>query len=124
MPDAQGKIRYAVVAGGWISQGAFMPGVDQTRNSVMTALVTGDPIKADQLAALYDLKSYSYEQFPELLASGEIDAIYLATPNFRHREFASRPWKPVSMSCWRSPWRPARKIAWQSMPPPNEATPS
>ncbi len=88
MPDAQGKIRYAVVAGGWISQGAFMPGVDQTSNSVMTALVTGDPIKADELAAMYDLKSYSYEQFPELLASGEIDAIYLATPNFRHREFA------------------------------------
>ena len=88
MPDAQGKIRYAVVAGGWISQGAFMPGVDQTSNSVMTALVTGDPIKADKLAELYDLKSYSYEQFPQLLASGEIDAIYLATPNFRHREFA------------------------------------
>ncbi|UCJ14869.1 Gfo/Idh/MocA family oxidoreductase [Pseudomonas sp. MM211] len=88
MPDAQGKVRYAVVAGGWISQGAFMPGVGQTDNSVITALVTGDPIKADELAALYDIKSYSYEEFPTLLASGEIDAIYLATPNFRHREFA------------------------------------
>lgn len=88
MPDAQGKIRYAVVGGGWISQGAFMPGVGQTDNSVITALVTGDPIKADKLAALYDIKSYRYEDFPTLLASGEIDAIYLATPNFRHREFA------------------------------------
>lgn len=88
MPDAHGKVRYAVVAGGWISQGAFMPGVGQTDNSVITALVTGDPIKADKLAALYDIKSYSYEEFPTLLASGEIDAIYLATPNFRHREFA------------------------------------
>ncbi|WP_407309925.1 Gfo/Idh/MocA family protein [Pseudomonas sp. nanlin1] len=88
MPDAQGKVRYAVVAGGWISQGAFMPGVDQTDNSVMTALVTGDPVKADKLAELYDLKSYHYDEFPKLLASGEIDAIYLATPNFRHREFA------------------------------------
>jgi predicted dehydrogenase len=88
MPDAQGKIRYAVVAGGWISQGAFMPGVDQTDNSVMTALVTGDPIKADKLAELYDLKSYHYDEFDTLLKSGEIDAIYLATPNFRHREFA------------------------------------
>jgi predicted dehydrogenase len=88
MPDVNGKIRYAVVGAGWISQGAFMPGVAQTRNSVMTALVTGDPIKADQLASKYGLKSYSYEQFPELLQSGEIDAVYLATPNFRHREFA------------------------------------
>jgi predicted dehydrogenase len=88
MPDAQGKIRYAVVGGGWIPQGAFMPGVGQTSNSVMTALVTGDPIKADQLAANYGLKSYRYEDFQRLLDSGEIDAVYLATPNFRHREFA------------------------------------
>jgi predicted dehydrogenase len=88
MPDAQGKVRYAVVAAGWISQGAFMPGVRQTDNSVMTALVTGDPLKADRLASNYGLKSYSYEQFPQLLESGEIDAVYLATPNFRHREFA------------------------------------
>lgn len=88
MPDSNGKVRYAVVAGGWISQGAFMPGLEQTDNSVMTALVTGDPVKADELAALYDLKSYHYDEFQTLLTSGEIDAIYLATPNFRHREFA------------------------------------
>ena len=88
MPDAQGRVRYAVVAGGWISQGAFMPGVGQTQNSVMTALVTGDPVKAKDLAALYGLKSFHYDEFPALLKSGEIDAIYLATPNFRHREFA------------------------------------
>jgi len=88
MPDAHGKVRYAVVAGGWISQGAFMPGVDQTDNSVMTALVTGDPIKADRLAELYDLKSYAYEEYAQMLASGEVDAVYIATPNFRHREFA------------------------------------
>jgi predicted dehydrogenase len=88
MPDTEGKIRYAVVAGGWISQGAFMPGVGQTGNSVMTALVTDDPVKATQLAVRYGLKSYRYEQFPALLASGEIDAVYIATPNFRHLEFA------------------------------------
>ncbi|WP_249675041.1 Gfo/Idh/MocA family protein [Pseudomonas abieticivorans] len=88
MPDAQGKIRYAVVAGGWISQGAFMPGVGQTDNSVMTALVTGDPIKAQDLADLYNLEPYRYEQFAQLLASGTIDAVYIATPNFRHLEFA------------------------------------
>lgn len=87
MPDSNGKIRYGVVAGGWISQGAFMPGVGQTDNSVMTALVTGDPVKADQLAKQYGLKSYSYEQFPDLLKSGEVDAVYVATPNFYHREF-------------------------------------
>ena len=87
MPDLNGKIRYAVVGGGSISQGAFMPGVGQTENSVMTALVTGDPVKADKLAKRYGLKSYSYTQYSQLLASGEIDAVYVATPNFLHREF-------------------------------------
>lgn len=87
MPDSHGKIRYGVVAGGSISQGAFMPGVGQTDNSVMTALVTGDPVKADRLAKQYSLKSYSYDEYPALLASGEVDAVYVATPNFRHREF-------------------------------------
>jgi hypothetical protein len=27
------KIRYGVIAGGWISQSSFMPGVGQTSNS-------------------------------------------------------------------------------------------
>jgi len=87
MPSQDGKIRYGVVAGGSISQGAFMPGIGQTDNSVMTALVTGDPEKGRKLADLYRLTSWSYEEFPALLASGEIDAVYVATPNFRHREF-------------------------------------
>ncbi|WP_426290989.1 Gfo/Idh/MocA family protein [Sphingomonas sp. TWP1-3-1] len=82
------KVRYAVVGGGQISQQAFMPGIARTNNSEMTALVTGDPVKADKLAKLYKLKAYSYEQYGELLASGEIDAVYIATPNFLHMQYA------------------------------------
>ncbi|MGE8061201.1 Gfo/Idh/MocA family protein [Pseudomonas sp. NPDC089547] len=87
MPNSAGKIRYGVVAGGSISQGAFMPGIGQTDNSVMTALVTGDPQKATALADRYGLKAYAYEDYAKLLGSGEVDAVYVATPNFRHREF-------------------------------------
>lgn len=82
------KVRYAVVGGGWISQAAFMPGVGQTTNSEMTALVTGDPVKAEKLAALYGLKSYHYDDYAKLLSSDEIDAIYLALPNDQHEKFA------------------------------------
>ncbi|MEF2552455.1 Gfo/Idh/MocA family oxidoreductase [Aurantimonas sp. A2-1-M11] len=88
MPNSNGQIRYAVVGGGWISQGAFMPGVGQTSNSVMTAIVTGDPEKARGLGELYGIKGYDYDEYDALLTSGEIDAVYVATPNFRHREFA------------------------------------
>ncbi|RZM33765.1 MAG: Gfo/Idh/MocA family oxidoreductase [Sphingomonas sp.] len=82
------KVRYAVVGGGQISQQAFMPGIGRTDNSELTALVTGDPVKADKLAKLYGIKAWSYEQYGALLASGEIDAVYVATPNFLHLQYA------------------------------------
>jgi predicted dehydrogenase len=83
------KIRYAIVGVGDISQEAMMPGVDHTGNSVMAALVTSDPTKATQLSDKYDVaRTYNYDQFPELIRSGEIDAVYIATPNWRHAEFA------------------------------------
>ncbi len=83
------KVRYAIVGLGDISQEAMMPGVKHTGNSAMTALVTGDAEKASALAEKYDIaKTYTYEQFPELLRSGEIDAIYLGLPNWQHAQYA------------------------------------
>jgi glucose-fructose oxidoreductase len=82
------KVRYAVVAGGQISQQAFMPGIARTDNSTLAALVTRDPLKADKLAKQYDIKAWSYEQYDELLKSGEIDAVYVAMPNFLHMQYA------------------------------------
>ncbi|MBO0902288.1 Gfo/Idh/MocA family protein [Jiella sonneratiae] len=88
MPSLEGKIRYAVVGGGWISQAAFMPGVGQTANSLMTAIVTGDRDKGAALARQYGLDVYGYDEYDKMLESGTVDAVYVATPNFRHREFA------------------------------------
>ncbi len=83
------KVRYAIVGLGDISQEAMMPGVDHTDNSKITALVTSDAEKASALAEKYKVAStYTYEQFPQMLGSGEVDAIYLALPNWRHAEFA------------------------------------
>ncbi len=82
------KIRYAIVGLGDIAQEDMMPGVDHTCNSEITALVTSDPVKANELAKKYGVETaFSYEQFEEALTSGSFDAIYLATPNWRHAEF-------------------------------------
>jgi predicted dehydrogenase len=82
------KVRYAFVALGDITQEAMLPGVKHTGNSEVVAFVTGDPEKARGVGEQYGVtESYGYEQFGELLASGKIDAIYLATPNWRHAEF-------------------------------------
>ncbi len=82
------KVRYAVVGGGQISQQAFMPGIAATSNSELSAIVTGDPGKAEALGRRYGIKAYGYDELPALIASGEADAYYVATPNERHRDDA------------------------------------
>ncbi|WP_233581169.1 Gfo/Idh/MocA family protein [Acidipila sp. EB88] len=54
----------------------------------MTALVTGDPTKAAALADKYKIEhTYNYEQYGQLLRSGEIDAVYIGLPNWQHAEY-------------------------------------
>ena len=85
------KVRYAVVGAGWISQEAFMPSVDQTGNSEMTAIVTGNIEKSRKLADFYDIKHvYTYERYDEMLKAGVADAVYVALPNSMHAEYAIR----------------------------------
>ena len=83
------KVRYAVVGVGWISQAALLPGVEHTNNSEVVALVTGHEEKAAKVGEKYGIeKVLAYEELDTLLKSGDIDAVYLATPNFDHVEYA------------------------------------
>ena len=89
-----GKIRYAVVGVGWIAQAVFLPGVEHTGNSEVVALVTGHEEKAAKVGEKYGIeKVYSYDELDQLLASGDIDAVYLATPNFDHVDYAVKTLK-------------------------------
>jgi predicted dehydrogenase len=80
------RVRYAVVGLGYISQIAVLPAFAHAReNSELVALVSGDATKLEKLAKKYRVtKTYSYEQYAECLASGEIDAVYIALPNNMH----------------------------------------
>lgn len=82
-------IRYAVVGAGWISQAAFIPAICLTKNSEVTAIVTGNMERTRELAKKNGIAHvYAYEDFDELLASDLIDAVYIAVPNPRHAELA------------------------------------
>jgi predicted dehydrogenase len=83
------RVRYAIVGLGYISQVAVLPAFQHAReNSELVALVSGDATKRAQLAKKYHVtKTYSYEQFPECLESGLIDAVYIALPNNMHRVY-------------------------------------
>ncbi len=84
-------INYAVVGAGWISQEAFLPGVAQSGNSRVAAIVTGNRAKAARLADFYGIGAIvGYDGYDALLASPEIDAVYIALPNHMHADYAIR----------------------------------
>lgn len=84
-------IRYAVVGAGWISQEAFFPGVPQSGNSTISAIVSGDRDKARKLAEFHSIPTVvSYEAYDELLAGDTVDAVYIALPNSMHADFTIR----------------------------------
>ena len=84
------KIRYGIVGLGYISQIAVLPAFRNVHsNSTVTALVSGDETKLKSLSKKYAVKrTYTYEQYGDCLASGEIDAVYIGLPNHMHRAYA------------------------------------
>ena len=84
---ASKKIRYAVVGAGWFGQAAVLPAFANAKeNSELAAIVSGDAQKRATLSADYSVPAYSYEQFDDLLASGSVDAVYIASPNSLHKD--------------------------------------
>ena len=84
-------VRYAVVGQGYIAQAAVLPAFAHARrNSRLAALVSGDAVKRRALSRRYRVPAYDYDEYDSLLASGVIDAVYLALPNDLHREYAVR----------------------------------
>lgn len=84
-------IKYAVVGAGWISQQAFLPGVGQSGNSRVTAIVTGDRDKAARLANFHGIgQVVGYDGYDDLLRGADVDAVYIALPNHLHADYAIR----------------------------------
>src|SRR4051794_33032066 len=85
-------IRYAVVGCGHIAQVAVLPAFGNARrNSKLVAIVSGDPVKREELRKKYDVpKALDYDGYEQLLKSGDIDAVYIALPNNMHAEYTER----------------------------------
>jgi predicted dehydrogenase len=87
---ARKPIRYAVVGLGHIAQRAVLPAFRHARrNSRLTALVSSDREKLRTLGRTYgvDVRG-GYNELERCLA--DCDAVYIATPNTEHAEYAIR----------------------------------
>lgn len=86
------RVRYAVIGQGYISQIAVLPAFAHAdKNSELVALISDDPDKLKKLSKTYQVPlTGSYQDFDTLMASGEIDAVYIALPNHLHCEYTLR----------------------------------
>jgi glucose-fructose oxidoreductase len=86
------RIRYAVVGEGYIAQAAILPSFrNASKNSQLTALVSGNGVKLSHLGKTYGVPNlYTYDRYDELLAAGVADAVFIALPNDMHREYTVR----------------------------------
>jgi predicted dehydrogenase len=83
------KIRYAVIGAGNIAQVAVLPAFKHAQsNSELVAIISGDPEKRLELSKTYDLDLFGdYEDLEDIVKQGEIDALYVATPNALHKQY-------------------------------------
>src|SRR5512139_91647 len=81
------SLRMAVIGQGHFAQHAVLPAIDQLENVELAALVSGSDHKLTELGAMYGVKTLAhYDELDALLASGKIDAVYIAVPNDLHAE--------------------------------------
>ena len=85
------KIRYAIVGLGSFAQADALPAFAHTKNAEIVALVSNDPTKREQLSRKYNVQlTYSYDEYDNLLMSGNIDAVYISLPNHLHCDYTVR----------------------------------
>ena len=85
------KLRWAIVGLGSFGVNQVIPGFADARQSRMTAFVSGNPQKAQDLGALYGVsRFYNYENFDDIASDPEIDCVYIVLPVGLHAEFTIR----------------------------------
>jgi len=83
------RIRYAVVGLGHIAQVAVLPAFAHAeRNCELTALVSDDARKRNELGRKYRVDTFTYDDYEQCLK--HVDAVYIALPNSMHAEYTIR----------------------------------
>jgi glucose-fructose oxidoreductase len=81
------RLRIAVVGQGHFAQVAVLPAIAQLEDVELAALVSGSRHKLEELGDEYNVHTLvDYDDLDDLLASGTIDAVYVAVPNDLHAE--------------------------------------
>lgn len=86
MPNKK-KIRVAVVGGGNVAQLAHLPAYKSHPDVEVAAIVEDSPVKLRRLLQQYGVER-GYEDFTDMLAKEQVDAVDVCTPNYLHAPMA------------------------------------
>lgn len=89
----QDRVGFALVGLGKLTLGELLPAFASCRYSRPTALVSGDPAKAQRVAAQYGIDAkhlYDYQSFDRLGDDPSVQVVYVVLPNSMHAEFTVR----------------------------------
>ena len=79
-------LRWGIIGGAGIAQGAVMPAIQQSQYGVLAAIASRNIDKSKQLADQFQIER-AYDSYEALLADETIDAVYIPLPNHLHREW-------------------------------------
>ncbi|WP_135826385.1 D-xylose 1-dehydrogenase Gfo6 [Halorussus ruber] len=83
-------LRFAMIGLGWWTREEAIPATEQSDWCETTVVVSGHHDKAEDVAEIADdtATAITYDEFHDGEATDEYDAVYIATPNAKHLEFA------------------------------------
>src|SRR5512136_2198841 len=88
---ASNRIGFAVVGLGRIAEWAILPAFRHSQRAKLVAVVSGDERKAKRLAARFGASDYyTYNDYVLCLNHPQVQAVFVATPNGNHADFAIR----------------------------------
>ena len=91
-PPAAKKVGFALVGLGRLSIGQLLPAFASCENATCTALVSGHPDKAKDLAGKYNVPPkniYNYENFDTIKDNPDVDVVFVVLPNSMHADSRS-----------------------------------
>lgn len=79
------KIKWGVIGCGGIADRRTLPGMMLADNAELVAVMDADKAAAERVQAKYGAK-YAFDNYEDLLKLDEIQAVYIASPVFCHKE--------------------------------------
>ncbi|WP_049899166.1 D-xylose 1-dehydrogenase Gfo6 [Halococcus agarilyticus] len=88
--DASGTVRFAMIGLGWWTTEMAMPAVTDSELCETTVVVSSSKERATDLAETHATVEHglTYDEFHDGVASEAYDAVYVATPNALHLQYA------------------------------------